>query len=115
MAVKLAVIEDAGVRTVGLTVEGVPDVPVELTTLSTPIRPTGMEIRYGVISGAWHVVQITVSGRPVLRDGTVSMMNNRRVNARFMAFGAEGEGKTPRWVLDFAAKYSNPDDLPRKK
>ena len=115
MAIKLSVIEDAGVRTVSLTVDNVPDIPSDFTTLSTPIRPTGMEIRYAVNNGTWQVVQVTVAGRPVLRDGTVSLTNNRRVHARFMEFAESGAAKTPQWVSDFALKYTNPDDLPRKR
>jgi hypothetical protein len=115
MAIKVSVIEDNASRNVALTVDNAPDIPHEFTTLRSTLRPASMEVFYAASNGVWQIVQIKVSGRPVMQDGSVSMASSRRNHARFLSFGADGEGKTPPWVLEFAAKYSDPNDLPTRK
>lgn len=117
-SIKPTFVEENAQWVVELRVENAPDVPKENTTLTTALRPSNLEVRYTLDGGAWRVYEVNVSGRPVLRDGTVSMTNMRKVHARYTDFTGSAKNSvltTPQWVVDFVVQYNDPTTLPRKR
>lgn len=116
--IKLNAIRDESTRVVELVVDGAPNITPEQSYVKFTVRPSMLTLSYAA-SGldSWKLASVTVTGRSVSKDGTVNLASRRTHLTTYTDLTGKGGtqvAKTPKWVVDLAAKYGGtPDELPR--